>query len=44
LPYDGIFGGVCALNKTHFEKINGFSNIFFGWGGEGKISSVFQFS
>ncbi|XP_013073727.1 beta-1,4-N-acetylgalactosaminyltransferase bre-4-like [Biomphalaria glabrata] len=34
LPYDGIYGGVSAINKEHFEKINGFSNMFFGWGGE----------
>lgn len=34
IPYNEIFGGVCSLNKTHFENINGFSNIYFGWGGE----------
>ena len=34
LPYPQIFGGVSAIKKDHFEKINGFSNLYFGWGGE----------
>lgn len=34
LPYHTIFGGVSAFSKVHFELINGFSNVFFGWGGE----------
>ena len=34
LPYNGIFGGVSALSKEHMEKVNGFSNKYFGWGGE----------
>ncbi|XP_045196286.2 beta-1,4-N-acetylgalactosaminyltransferase bre-4-like isoform X1 [Mercenaria mercenaria] len=34
LPYHSYFGGVCAFSKEHFKKINGFSNIYFGWGGE----------
>ncbi|XP_033728249.1 beta-1,4-N-acetylgalactosaminyltransferase bre-4-like [Pecten maximus] len=34
LPYPSIAGGVTQLRRTDFEKINGFSNLFFGWGGE----------
>ncbi|KAK2179510.1 hypothetical protein NP493_484g03000 [Ridgeia piscesae] len=34
LPYPEIYGGVSALKKEQFEKVNGFSNKFFGWGGE----------
>ena len=34
VPYDGIFGGVTAFRRRHFELVNGFSNQFYGWGGE----------
>ncbi|CAI2321733.1 unnamed protein product [Caenorhabditis sp. 36 PRJEB53466] len=34
LPYSAIFGGISALTKEHVTKINGFSNDFWGWGGE----------
>ncbi len=34
LPYGAIFGGACALTEEQFLKVNGFSNVFFGWGGE----------
>ncbi len=33
LLYDGLFGGVSALSKRHFNKVNGYSNQFWGWGG-----------
>merc|ERR1712071_637378 len=34
LPYTNIFGGAIALRKEQMININGFSNMFFGWGGE----------
>ena len=34
LPYPTIFGGVTALTGQHFEQVNGYSNLFWGWGGE----------
>ena len=34
LPYDKIFGGVSAMTVNQFRQVNGFSNMFWGWGGE----------
>ncbi|XP_053320048.1 beta-1,4-galactosyltransferase 1-like isoform X1 [Spea bombifrons] len=34
LPYETIFGGVVAFTKEQFLRVNGFSNDFWGWGGE----------
>eukprot|EP00092_Neocalanus_flemingeri_P027963 GFUD01030359.1.p1 GENE.GFUD01030359.1~~GFUD01030359.1.p1 ORF type:complete len:509 (+),score=123.71 GFUD01030359.1:129-1655(+) len=34
LPYKDLFGGVSAISKEHFKLVNGFSNQFWGWGGE----------
>ncbi|XP_064624527.1 beta-1,4-galactosyltransferase 4-like isoform X2 [Lineus longissimus] len=34
LFYMGYFGGVSAVSKDQYKKINGASNIFWGWGGE----------
>nr|XP_020639494.1 beta-1,4-galactosyltransferase 4 [Pogona vitticeps]XP_020639495.1 beta-1,4-galactosyltransferase 4 [Pogona vitticeps]XP_020639497.1 beta-1,4-galactosyltransferase 4 [Pogona vitticeps] len=34
LRYQGYFGGVTALTKEQFAKVNGFSNNYWGWGGE----------
>lgn len=34
LPYNQYFGGVSALSKDQFERINGFPNNYWGWGGE----------
>jgi hypothetical protein len=31
LPYKEILGGVTSIRKEHFELINGFSNLYFGW-------------
>ena len=40
LPYEKIFGGVTSFTKEQYYKINGFSNVFFGWGGE--VSFLFK--
>jgi hypothetical protein len=34
LPYKEIFGGVTALDKSMIYRLNGYSNLYFGWGGE----------
>ncbi|KAL4640248.1 beta-1,4-galactosyltransferase 1-like isoform X1 [Arapaima gigas] len=34
LPYKQYFGGVSALSKNQYLKINGFPNNYWGWGGE----------
>ncbi|XP_061877990.1 beta-1,4-galactosyltransferase 1-like [Entelurus aequoreus] len=34
LPYNTYFGGVSSLSKEQYLKVNGFSNTFWGWGGE----------
>ncbi|XP_066270171.1 beta-1,4-galactosyltransferase 2-like [Branchiostoma lanceolatum] len=34
LPYADIFGGVVALSADQFRRVNGFSNLYWGWGSE----------
>lgn len=34
LPYNTYFGGVSSLSIEQFQKINGFPNTYWGWGGE----------
>ncbi|KAI8518523.1 Beta-1,4-galactosyltransferase 3 [Branchiostoma belcheri] len=34
LPYVQLFGGVTALKTSHYRLLNGYSNLFCGWGGE----------
>ncbi|KAK7070123.1 hypothetical protein SK128_023977 [Halocaridina rubra] len=34
LPYRNLFGGTIAIQRIHFRAVNGFSNQFYGWGGE----------
>jgi predicted NAD-dependent protein-ADP-ribosyltransferase YbiA (DUF1768 family) len=32
--HPNYFGGIVSFNKQQFEEINGFPNIYWGWGGE----------
>ena len=34
--YQGNFGGVSVISKENYVLANGFSNVYFGWGAEGK--------
>jgi hypothetical protein len=34
LPYEQLSGGAVAILQKQFELVNGFSNVFYGWGGE----------
>ncbi|KAL3884546.1 hypothetical protein ACJMK2_024680 [Sinanodonta woodiana] len=34
LPYKLYMSGVIALTDAQYNKANGFSNVYFGWGGE----------
>ncbi|XP_040189877.1 beta-1,4-galactosyltransferase 3-like isoform X2 [Rana temporaria] len=45
LPYRSSFGGVSALTPEQYQKVNGFSNSYWGWGGEDDdFSSRIQYS
>ncbi|CAN7937158.1 unnamed protein product, partial [Ixodes hexagonus] len=34
INFPKYFGGVSALRKEHMQTVNGFSNLYWGWGGE----------
>ncbi|CAH1271334.1 B4GALT2 [Branchiostoma lanceolatum] len=34
LPYESLIGGVVAMTPSQYRLLNGYSNLFCGWGGE----------
>ncbi|CAH8856374.1 unnamed protein product [Trichobilharzia szidati] len=34
LPYKRLIGGVLKISNEHFLSVNGYSNSYWGWGGE----------
>ncbi|XP_078315461.1 beta-1,4-galactosyltransferase 2-like isoform X2 [Crassostrea virginica] len=34
LPYRGLLGGIVAMTEKQMTALNGYSNMFFVWGGE----------
>ena len=38
LPYEYLGGGVFAIKKEYYRAVNGYSNLYWGWGGEGKYN------
>ncbi|GFR87208.1 beta-1,4-galactosyltransferase 1 [Elysia marginata] len=34
LTYDQLVGGVLMFRTEHFQQVNGYSNMYWGWGGE----------
>ena len=32
--YYNYAGGVIAMNKENFRRINGYANVYWGWGNE----------
>lgn len=34
LPYASLFGGVTMVSLDQFRDVNGYSNMYWGWGGE----------
>jgi beta-1,4-galactosyltransferase 1 len=34
LPYEALFGGAVMFTRSAFERVNGYSNSYWGWGGE----------
>lgn len=34
LPYDYLVGGVLAISHQQYKLVNGYSNLYWGWGGE----------
>ena len=39
LPYEDLVGGVLTIRTETYQKINGYSNLYWGWGGEGFLKN-----
>ena len=37
LPYSTLVGGVLSIRSDQYKQINGYSNSYWGWGGEGNF-------
>ena len=35
--YATLFGGITLIDKSQYNISNGYSNQYFGWGGEGEL-------
>jgi beta-1,4-galactosyltransferase 1 len=34
LAYEELVGGVLSMRTDHFLRVNGYSNLYWGWGAE----------
>ncbi len=34
LAYQELVGGVLNMRTEHFQRVNGYSNLYWGWGAE----------
>ena len=34
LAYPELVGGVLNMRTEHFQRVNGYSNLYWGWGAE----------
>ncbi|XP_052810987.1 beta-1,4-N-acetylgalactosaminyltransferase bre-4-like isoform X2 [Mya arenaria] len=34
LPYKALVGGVLSIKPEHYSRVNGYSNLYWGWGAE----------
>ncbi len=34
LAYEELVGGVLSMRTEHFLRVNGYSNLYWGWGAE----------
>ena len=34
MAYEELVGGVLNMRTEHFQRVNGYSNLYWGWGAE----------